>query len=77
MLAAIRRSPAERNIWSSVTASLGTPEPMTARTLQRKAAFDDLLPNDVLLIRRTKFGKSRLVPLHPCGAHDRHEYELC
>jgi len=27
--------------------------------------FDDLQPNGVLLIRRTKFGKSRLVPLHP------------
>lgn len=27
--------------------------------------FDDLLPDGVLLIRRTKFGKSRLVPLHP------------
>jgi integrase/recombinase XerD len=31
--------------------------------------FDDLLPNDVLLIRRTKFGKSRLVPLHPTVAN--------
>ena len=27
--------------------------------------FDDLQPNGVLLIRRTKFGKTRLVPLHP------------
>lgn len=26
--------------------------------------FDDLQPNGMLLIRRTKFGKSRLVPLH-------------
>jgi integrase/recombinase XerD len=26
--------------------------------------FDDLRPDGVLLIRRTKFGKSRLVPLH-------------
>lgn len=30
--------------------------------------FDDLQPNGVLLIRRTKFGKSRLVPLHPTVA---------
>ena len=30
--------------------------------------FDDLRPNGVLLIRRTKFGKSRLVPLHPTMA---------
>lgn len=30
--------------------------------------FDDLQPNAVLLIRRTKFGKSRLVPLHPTVA---------
>jgi integrase len=30
--------------------------------------FDDLQPNGVLLIRRTKFGKSRLVPLHPTAA---------
>jgi integrase len=36
--------------------------------------FDDLQPNGVLLIRRTKFGKSRLVPLHPtvAGALDRY-----
>ena len=27
--------------------------------------FDDMLPGGVLRIRRTKFGKSRLVPLHP------------
>jgi len=27
--------------------------------------FDDVLPDGVLHIRRTKFGKSRLVPLHP------------
>jgi integrase/recombinase XerD len=30
--------------------------------------FDDLQPNGVLLIRRTKFGKSRLIPLHPTAA---------
>jgi integrase/recombinase XerD len=30
--------------------------------------FDDLQSNGVLLIRRTKFGKSRLVPLHPTVA---------
>jgi integrase/recombinase XerD len=30
--------------------------------------FDDLQPDGVLLIRRTKFGKSRLVPLHPTTA---------
>ena len=30
--------------------------------------FEDLQPNGVLLIRRTKFGKSRLVPLHPTVA---------
>jgi integrase len=30
--------------------------------------FDDLQPNSVLLIRRAKFGKSRLVPLHPTVA---------
>jgi integrase len=30
--------------------------------------FDDLQTNGVLLIRRTKFGKSRLVPLHPTVA---------
>ncbi len=27
--------------------------------------FDDVLPDGVLRIRKTKFGKSRLVPLHP------------
>jgi len=30
--------------------------------------FSDLLPEGVLQIRRTKFGKSRLVPLHPTAA---------
>ena len=30
--------------------------------------FSDVLPEGVLLIRRTKFGKSRLVPLHPTTA---------
>ena len=30
--------------------------------------FDDLQPDGVLLIRRTKFGKRRLVPLHPTAA---------
>ena len=29
---------------------------------------DDVLPDGVLQIRRTKFGKSRLVPLHPTAA---------
>lgn len=29
----------------------------------------DVLPDGVLQIRRTKFGKSRLVPLHPTTAH--------
>jgi integrase/recombinase XerD len=31
--------------------------------------FNDLLPDGVLQIRRTKFGKSRLVPLHPTAAY--------
>lgn len=30
--------------------------------------LSDLLPDSVLQIRRTKFGKSRLVPLHPTAA---------
>lgn len=30
--------------------------------------FSDVLPEGILLIRRTKFGKSRLVPLHPTAA---------
>jgi integrase len=30
--------------------------------------FSDVLPQGVLQIRRTKFGKSRLVPLHPTAA---------
>lgn len=30
--------------------------------------FSDVLPDGVLQIRRTKFGKSRLVPLHPTAA---------
>jgi integrase/recombinase XerD len=31
--------------------------------------FDDLQPNGVLLVRRTKFAKSRLIPLHPTVAN--------
>lgn len=31
--------------------------------------LDDVLPDGVLQIRRTKFGKSRLVPLHPTAAN--------
>jgi integrase len=31
--------------------------------------LDDVLPDGVLQIRRTKFGKSRLVPLHPTAVH--------
>jgi integrase len=30
--------------------------------------LDDVLPDGVLQIRRTKFGKSRLIPLHPTAA---------
>ena len=36
--------------------------------------FDDLQPNNVLLIRRTKFGKSRLIPLHPTVAEALNRY---
>lgn len=41
--------------------------------------FDDLQPDGVLLIRRTKFGKHRLVPLHPTAAHalDRYLERRC
>jgi integrase len=41
--------------------------------------FDDLRPDGVLLIRRTKFGKSRLVPLHPTAADalDRYLKQRC
>jgi integrase len=31
--------------------------------------LDDVLSNGVLQIRRTKFGKSRMVPLHPTAVH--------
>ena len=31
--------------------------------------LDDVLPDGVLRIRRTKFGKSRLVPLHPTAVN--------
>jgi len=41
--------------------------------------FDDLQPDGVLLIRRTKFGKRRLVPLHPtvADALDRYLERRC
>jgi integrase/recombinase XerD len=36
--------------------------------------FCDLLPDDVLQIRRSKFGKSRLIPLHPTAANAFNRY---
>jgi integrase/recombinase XerD len=36
--------------------------------------LSDVLPDGVLQIRRTKFGKSRLVPLHPTAANALHRY---
>ncbi len=36
--------------------------------------FDDVLPDGVLQIRRTKFGKSRMVPLHPTVVEVLHQY---
>jgi integrase/recombinase XerD len=36
--------------------------------------LSDLLPDSVLQIRRTKFGKSRLVPLHPTAAQALSDY---
>jgi integrase/recombinase XerD len=36
--------------------------------------LDDVLPDGVLQIRRTKFGKSRLVPLHPTAANALESY---
>ena len=34
----------------------------------------DMLPGGVLQIRRTKFGKSRMIPLHPTAAHALDDY---
>ena len=34
----------------------------------------DVLPGGVLQIRRTKFGKSRMIPLHPTAAHALDDY---
>lgn len=36
--------------------------------------FEDVLPDGVLRIRHTKFGKSRLVPLHPTTKDALHRY---
>lgn len=36
--------------------------------------FDDVLPDGVLQIRCTKFGKSRMVPLHPTVVKALHQY---
>ena len=36
--------------------------------------FDDLRPDGTLLIKRTKFGKSRLIPLHPTASEALNRY---
>ena len=53
----------------------GDPEPTGLRVSEAlDLRFDDLLPNSVLCIRRTKFAKSRLVPLHPTTVEALTEY---
>ena len=55
-----------RNVWESLCRKQDNRAPCLGGTLDLR--LDDVLPDGVLRIRKTKFGKSRLVPLHPTVA---------
>jgi integrase/recombinase XerD len=58
-----RTYPLRREVYTTLLGLIGATGLRVSEALDLR--FDDLQPNGVLLIRRTKFGKSRLVPLHP------------
>ena len=67
LLAAARRLPCSyalrRSVYATLIGLIAATGLRVSEALDLR--FDDLLPNSVLRIRRTKFAKSRLVPLHP------------
>jgi integrase/recombinase XerD len=61
-----RTYPLRREVYSTLFGLIAATGLRVSEALDLR--FDDLRPDGVLLIRRTKFGKSRLVPLHPTVA---------
>lgn len=61
-----RTYPLRREVYATLFGLIAATGLRVSEALELR--FDDLQPNGVLLIRRTKFGKSRLVPLHPTVA---------
>ena len=76
LLAAARRLPCSYALRRSVYATLIGLIAATGLRVSEALdlCFDDLLPSSVLHIRRTKFAKSRLVPLHPTTVEALTEY---
>jgi integrase len=63
----LRRSyPLRREVYTTLFGLIAATGLRVSEALDLR--FDDLQTNNVLLIRRTKFGKSRLIPLHPTVA---------
>ena len=63
----LRRSyPFRRQVYGTLLALIAATGLRISEALDLR--LSDLLPDGVLQIRRTKFGKSRLVPLHPTAA---------
>ncbi|MCY4481902.1 MAG: tyrosine-type recombinase/integrase [Spirochaetaceae bacterium] len=76
LLAAARRLPCSyalrRSVYATLIGLIAATGLRVSEALDLR--FDDLLPNSVLCIRRTKFAKSRLVPLHPTTVEALTEY---
>jgi integrase/recombinase XerD len=69
----LRRSyPLRREVYTTLLGLIAATGLRISEALDLR--FHDLQPNGVLLIRRTKFGKSRLIPLHPTVAQVLNRY---
>src|SRR3954452_14514419 len=64
--------PLRRRVYATLIGLLAATGLRTSEALDLR--LGDLLPDSVLQIRRTKFGKSRLVPLHPTAAQALSDY---
>ena len=58
-----RTYPLRREVYTTLLGLIAATGLQVSEALDLR--FDDLQPNGILLIRRTKFGKNWLVPLHP------------
>jgi integrase len=69
----LRRSyPLRREVYTTLFGLIAATGLRVSEALDLR--FDDIQPNNVLLIRRAKFGKSRLIPLHPTVAEVLNRY---